>query len=189
MLLFRCSVAFIVVLSLANCSKDSTASGGLTQRLNSIAKAFSSYSSLAVPQGAAPCPRSRQPCSAPSASRRTAASRPPVQQNAQVPARSSDGTRPSTAYTIIASAENWHLLSELSNTLNADGLRVLPVVGVSARGNLNDIQHKGVDFAIVPANVRTTQSNGDIRYVSRLPAETLHILARRGLTTVRQLDG
>ena len=190
MLLFRCSVAFIVVLSLANCSKDSTASGGLTQRLNSIARAFSSYSSMATPQGAAPCSRSREPCSGPSASRRSAAaSRPPVQQHAQVPARSPDGTRPSAVYTIIASAENWHLLSELSNTLNADGLRVLPVVGVSARGNLNDIQHNGVDFAIVPANARTTQSKGDIRYVSRLPAETLHILARRGLTTVRQLDG
>jgi TRAP-type uncharacterized transport system substrate-binding protein len=30
---------------------------------------------------------------------------------------------------------------------------------------------------------------GDFRYVSRLPAETLHILARPGLTTVRQLGG
>jgi TRAP-type uncharacterized transport system substrate-binding protein len=188
MLLFRCSVAFIAVLSLANCSKDSTASGGFTQRLNSIAKAFSSYTSLDVPQGAAPCSRPPQPCSPPS--RRTAvASRPSVQQNAQEPARSPEGTRASAAYTIIASAENWRLLSELTTTLNADGLRVLPVVGLSARGNLNDIQHNSVDFAIVPANAYVKQAKGDIRYVSRLPAETLHIVARRGLTSIRQLDG
>jgi TRAP-type uncharacterized transport system substrate-binding protein len=112
-----------------------------------------------------------------------------VQQPAHVPARSSKGAQSPAAYTIIASAENWSLLSDLANALNGDGMRVLPVVGMSARGNLNDIRHNGVDFAIVPANALTRPSRGDFRYVSRLPAETLHILARRGLTSVRQLGG
>ena len=188
MLLFRCSAALIAVLCLANCAKDSSASGGFAHELKAIVSAFASYSSTSVAQDAASCSSSFQPCIRPPALRRTfVASRPPAQQHAQRPTRSTDETRPTAAYTIIASAESWPLLSDLAYVLNGDAIRVLPVVGLSASDNLNDIQHNRVDFAIVPANALTEQAKGELRYVSRLPAETLLILARPGLTTVRQL--
>jgi TRAP-type uncharacterized transport system substrate-binding protein len=200
MVVFRSIVLFACLLTLTNCSDDSGKLAGPGQDLSRLRKAFTALVSP-PPTGPETCLTSLDPCqtssarpggAAPQKRSATAASHPVVELAA---VQATTGTSSPNVYTIIADAEDFSPLSELVNVLNGDGLRVLPVVGLSALNHLVDITRNGVDLAIVPANAvafnrEVERSSGrQVRYVGRLYDEKLHVLARREITELRQLDG
>src|ERR1700733_4329133 len=79
-----------------------------------------------------------------------------------------------------------------------DTLRVLPVLGKGSLQNLSDILYlKGVDVGFVQADALTyakqhgmspnlTQS---IRYIAKLYDEEVHVLARKDITRLEDLNG
>ncbi len=80
---------------------------------------------------------------------------------------------------------------------DTDKLRILPMLGRGSVQNLADLIYlKGVDVAIVHADVLTqTMRNGTIprentvQYIARLFPEEIHILARREILTLNDLNG
>jgi TRAP transporter TAXI family solute receptor len=80
---------------------------------------------------------------------------------------------------------------------DTDKLRVLPMLGRGSVQNLADLIYlKGVDVAIVHADVLTeTMQSGTIprentvQYIARLFPEEIHILARREIVTLNDLNG
>ncbi len=102
---------------------------------------------------------------------------------------------------IIDSAESSDaaLASDLVTALN-DGynLRVLPVLGQGSVRNVEDLLYlRGIDVALVQADVldfyRLTGGIEDIderiRYIAKLANEEVHILARREIASVQDLEG
>ncbi len=77
-------------------------------------------------------------------------------------------------------------------------LRVLPIVGKGSVQNITDLLYmRGIDIAIVQSDVLAfLKGNGDfpnldsrIAYVTKLYNEEFHLVARRDITDIRQLNG
>jgi TRAP-type uncharacterized transport system substrate-binding protein len=124
---------------------------------------------------------------------------------AQVPAAAGprDWRLNETVVTIMAggsSSTDLAIASDLAEVLDdGDRLRVLPIVGKGAMQSVKDVMFlRGVDMGITQANVlkylaRTGELgpnvNGQIVYVAKLFNEEVHILVRRSLTDVKELEG
>jgi TRAP transporter TAXI family solute receptor len=90
------------------------------------------------------------------------------------------------------------IAADFANVLDADDLRVLPIIGRGSLQNLKDIMFlRGVDIGIVQMDAREGlkaeklhgQALGRLRYIARLYNEEVNILASRSITDLRQLDG
>lgn len=174
------------------------------QEVSPLARAFAAFQQPTRMFGAATCFQGSEPCGTASAPQPTppvppARKAPPAVRAVQVtglaPVRPEAWTSASGAFTIVADAEDFQPVSELVNVLNGKGLRVMPVVGLSASRHLEDVAQHGIDFAVVPANALEAKSDvrkaggESIRYVARLYDEDLHVLASREITDLRELNG
>jgi TRAP transporter TAXI family solute receptor len=90
------------------------------------------------------------------------------------------------------------IASDIAQALDdTDKLRVLPILGRGSVQNLADLIYlKGVDVAIVHSDVLTqTMQSGTIprentvQYIARLFPEEIHILARKEIVTLADLNG
>ncbi len=79
-----------------------------------------------------------------------------------------------------------------------DNLRILPIVGKGSIKNIEDLLYlRGVDIAIVQSDVLTYLRNKEIHediqnrvnYVTKLYNEEFHLIARRDITSIKQLRG
>jgi hypothetical protein len=199
MLCFPRGVVLACVLLVASCSKDSTKIA--EEPPHDMSPLVRAFAALVSPRSEADSCLSRGECRTSSARLRTGSpARRSVGVQTSEPIASASvlaaaGTSASSAYTIISDPEDFSAVSELVNVLNGDGLRVLPVVGLSALTHLDDVARHGVDLAIVPVNTLRfkaeveERSGKRISHIGRAYDEALHILASREITNVRQLDG
>ena len=185
------------VLALTSCSGDTDKLAKEGPELSLLARAFTAFGPPGQSTREATCFPASEPCR----SVRPAPPQPPRRPapvraggpDEPAPLRGTTGKDP--AFTIIADVGDFDLMSELVNTLNGNGMRVMPVVGLSALHHLDDITRNSIDLAVVPANViearRSAERGADepIRYIGRLYDEKLHVLANRDITELRQLDG
>jgi uncharacterized protein len=90
------------------------------------------------------------------------------------------------------------IAGDIAQALDDSGkLRILPMLGRGSVQNIADLIYlKGVDVAIVDSDVlsQTMQSGtipreGTIQYIAKLFPEEIHILARREITTLNDLNG
>lgn len=81
---------------------------------------------------------------------------------------------------------------------SAEGLRVLPIVGKGSVQNITDLLYmRGIDIAIVQSDVLTflkgrnnfPNLSNRIAYITKLYNEEFHLIARRGIKNVDQLNG
>lgn len=88
--------------------------------------------------------------------------------------------------------------ADIAQVLNdGDRLRILPMLGQGSVQNIADLIYlKGVDVAIVHSDVLTeTMQNGTIpreasvQYIAKLFPEEIHILARRDIAGLKDLNG
>ena len=171
------------------------------QEVSPLARAFAAFQQPTQMFGAASCFPGSEPCGTASAHPPTMPApkaTPPIRAahvGSVAPERPEAETSVSGAFTIMADAEDFQPVSELVNVLNGRGLRVMPVVGLSASRHLDDVAHHGIDFAVVPANALEPKGDarkaGDrtIRYIARLYDEDLHVLAGREINDLRELNG
>ena len=82
--------------------------------------------------------------------------------------------------------------------LDDDNLRVLPVLGKGSLQNLSDILYlKGIDIGFVQADALTYAKQHNlfpnltegIRYIAKLYNEEVHVLARKDIAQLKDLDG
>ncbi len=87
---------------------------------------------------------------------------------------------------------------EMSQVLDSETLRILPVLGKGSKQNVRDLLYmNGVDVAIVQSDVldyfRTDRSipeiESSIRYIAKLYNEEIHVVVPTGTTSAKQLDG
>jgi TRAP transporter TAXI family solute receptor len=90
------------------------------------------------------------------------------------------------------------IAADLSNVLDGENLRVVPMIGRGSLQNLRDIMFlRGVDIGIVQMDAREqlraehlhNAAAAKLRYIARLYNEEVHVLASRSISDVRQLDG
>src|SRR3984885_4333459 len=90
------------------------------------------------------------------------------------------------------------IAADIARALDDSGkLRVLPMLGRGSVQNIADLIYlKGVDVAIIDSDVltQTMQSGtipreGTVQYIARLFPEEIHILARKEITTLNDLNG
>ena len=82
--------------------------------------------------------------------------------------------------------------------LDSDTLRVLPVLGKGSLQNLSDILYlRGIDIGFVQADALTYAEQHhlfpgltqNIRYIAKLYDEEVHVLARKDITDIKDLNG
>ena len=106
------------------------------------------------------------------------------------------------AVTILSGNPNGTYLfiaSDIAFVLDdGDELRVLPVVGKGGAQNVRDLIYlRGIDMAIVRSDAlqafsgdpRYRNIGWQLRYITRLYNEEMHILTRKDITSIDQLDG
>ena len=90
------------------------------------------------------------------------------------------------------------IAADLANVLDGEALRILPIIGRGSLQNLQDIMFlRGVDIGIVQMDARQglstagLQANAQqrLRYLARLYNEELHVLARREVSSLKELEG
>jgi len=91
------------------------------------------------------------------------------------------------------------IASDLATVLDdADGLRILPILGRGSVQNIVDILYlRGIDIGIVQSDVLRYMSSGGrypnleqfIHYIARLYNEEVHILAREDIASLADLAG
>src|SRR5215212_1151456 len=90
------------------------------------------------------------------------------------------------------------IAADLANVLDGDNMRILPIIGRGSLQNLQDIMFlRGVDIGIVQMDARQglstagLQANAQqrLRYLARLYNEELHVLARREVSSLKELEG
>jgi TRAP transporter TAXI family solute receptor len=90
------------------------------------------------------------------------------------------------------------IAADLANVLDNEDLRILPIIGRGSLQNLRDIMFlRGVDIGIVQMDaLEGLRSEGlqdraiqRLRYIARLYNEEVHVLAKREITDIRQLEG
>jgi TRAP transporter TAXI family solute receptor len=89
------------------------------------------------------------------------------------------------------------IAAEMANVLdNGDNLRVLPIIGRGSAQNIRDLLFlKGVDIGIVQMDARealgpeAAEGRRQLEYIARLYNEEIHVIARRDIGDIRQLDG
>lgn len=90
------------------------------------------------------------------------------------------------------------IAADLANVLDGENLRILPMIGRGSLQNLRDIMFlRGVDIGIVQMDAREQLKAENLRndavrrlrYITRLYNEEVHVIASRGITDFRQLDG
>ncbi len=81
---------------------------------------------------------------------------------------------------------------------DGDSLRVLPVVGKGGAQNIRDILYlRGIDMGFVRGDALQLMDGkpgypnlrANLRYITSLISEEMHVLARRDITSIRELDG
>lgn len=86
--------------------------------------------------------------------------------------------------------------ADLADVLNAEDLRVLPIMGKGSLQNMNDILYlKGVDIGIIQADAMTyftankiyPNVKDKIHYIAKLYNEEAHLLARKEIKSIEQL--
>ena len=92
-----------------------------------------------------------------------------------------------------------YIAQDISFVLDdGDDMRVLPVVGKGGAQNLRDLLYlRGIDMAIIASDaLRGYEAarefgniKGQIRYITKLYNEEMHILTSRDITSIEQLDG
>jgi TRAP transporter TAXI family solute receptor len=90
------------------------------------------------------------------------------------------------------------IAADLANVLDSDQLRILPIIGRGSLQNLRDLMFlRGVDVGIVQMDAREglrvdslyENATQKLRYIARLYNEEVHVLARKGIVDVRELNG
>ena len=125
-----------------------------------------------------------------------------VAASAQQPASLSNSARinAGTVGIISGGADGTYIriAADLANVLDADDLRVLPIIGRGSLQNLRDVMFlRGVDIGIVQMDAREQLKAENLqedavrklRFITRLYNEEVHILTSRDITDIRQLDG
>ncbi len=88
--------------------------------------------------------------------------------------------------------------TDLTDILNSDDLRVLPIIGHGALKNINDILYlKGIDIGIVQTDtleyMKDISEKRDIkkrlRYITKLYYQEVHVLARKEISSLVELKG
>lgn len=95
-----------------------------------------------------------------------------------------------------AGSTDARIAADLAQVLNDDRLRVLPIQGSGSAQNLADLSAlKGIDIAIVYGNLlmqatrdRTIPKISAVRYIASLFQEEVHILARKDITRLADLN-
>jgi uncharacterized protein len=97
-----------------------------------------------------------------------------------------------------AGSTDARIAADLAQVLeDGEKLRILPMLGRGSVQNIADLIYlKGVDLAIVHADVlaETMQSGtiprqSSVQYIARLFSEEIHVLARKEITTLNDLNG
>jgi uncharacterized protein len=106
-----------------------------------------------------------------------------------------------TVFIVAGSPEETYLdiTHDLAVLLNADDLRILPIVGMGGAQNIRDVLYlKGVDIGITSSQMlRYFASTGELStaldqrltYITRLFPEEMHVVAGRGVKTIEELNG
>jgi TRAP transporter TAXI family solute receptor len=91
------------------------------------------------------------------------------------------------------------IASDISQVLDdGDAMRIIPIVGKGGAQNIRDLLFlRGVDMAIVQSDAREVFSKDDnfrpllrnLRYITKLYNEELHVYASKDIQTLRDLDG
>lgn len=89
------------------------------------------------------------------------------------------------------------IAAEMANVLDdGERLRVLPVIGRGSAQNIRDLLFlRGIDIGIVQMDAReslgpeATEGKRQLQYIARLYNEEIHVIARRDIGDIRQLDG
>jgi TRAP transporter TAXI family solute receptor len=90
------------------------------------------------------------------------------------------------------------IAADLANVLDADDLRILPMIGRGSMQNLRDIMYlRGIDLGIVQMDALTAlraegqhgESARRLRYIARLYNEEVHVVAKREISDLRELEG
>jgi TRAP-type uncharacterized transport system substrate-binding protein len=98
-----------------------------------------------------------------------------------------------------AGSTQMRMAADLSSVLDGQGkLRILAIAGKNPVENINDLLYlKGIDAAIVPSDVleyiEAKRIQWDVKnrvdYVTKLFSEELHLLARKDLASIADLEG
>jgi TRAP transporter TAXI family solute receptor len=125
-------------------------------------------------------------------------------------AQSPDAARPARTYSsrindgtlgvISGGADGTYIriAADLSNVLDGENLRVIPMIGRGSLQNLKDIMYlRGTDIGIVQMDAREAlKAEGlqeraveRLRYIARLYNEEVHLVAASDITDIRQLQG
>jgi TRAP transporter TAXI family solute receptor len=126
----------------------------------------------------------------------------PVRSPASVPS-----TRPPSADQINASIVSVvsggvngtyvRIAAEMANVLDdGERLRILPIIGRGSAQNIRDLLYvRGIDIGIVQMDARealgaeATEGKRQLQYIARLYNEEIHLVTRRDISDIRQLDG
>ncbi len=97
-----------------------------------------------------------------------------------------------------AAGTNIQIGADVAEVVSGKDLRVVPIVGQGARKNIDDLLYlRSADIAIIQQDVlehfNKTGKYGDLkkklRYIAKLYHEEVHIIARRDIKTIDDLDG
>jgi len=90
------------------------------------------------------------------------------------------------------------IAQNLADVLDSEELRVLPMLGRGSQQNIRDLLTiNGIDIAIVQSDVLDYYKNSgeiegieaSIRYIAKLYNEEVHVVVRKDLQSVKQLEG
>jgi TRAP transporter TAXI family solute receptor len=124
----------------------------------------------------------------------------PAALSQTAPAPLSSKVNVSTVGIISGGADGTYIriAADLSNVLDGEDLRILPMIGRGSLQNLRDIMFlRGVDIGIVQMDAREqlraenlyTAAASKLRYIARLYNEEVHLLTSRDISDIRQLEG
>ena len=89
------------------------------------------------------------------------------------------------------------IAAEMANVLDDGGrLRILPIIGRGSAQNIRDLLYvRGIDVGIVQMDARealgaeAAEGKRQLQYIARLYNEEIHLVTRRDISDIRQLDG
>jgi TRAP transporter TAXI family solute receptor len=89
------------------------------------------------------------------------------------------------------------IAAEMANVLDdGERLRILPIIGRGSAQNIRDLLYvRGIDVGIVQMDARealgaeAAEGKRQLQYIARLYNEEIHLVTRRDISDIRQLDG
>lgn len=97
-----------------------------------------------------------------------------------------------------AAGTNVQIGADVAEVVSGQNLRVVPIVGQGARKNIDDLLYlRSADIAIIQQDVLEHFNNngkyGDLkkklRYIAKLYHEEVHIIAKKGIQSIDELEG